>query len=239
MKNNCEYIGEGYIILARKLLESRAWQVCNGEQRGMLVYTLFRANFKDNVWWDGSEDVHISKGSFVTGRKVFAKDTNTSEWKVRNFWKKMKTIGFLTIKPTNQFSIITVCNYERYQSINNYIHPSKPPTDHQQTATNKECKESNNIVRNEFRPYIQEIIRVYKDMKGYNAQPDWAKHHYRRHTKPAGQLYKVAGDKWRDAMKWVAKQGYADWTIETVIKKFPDYQKASKKKPPGAGGRML
>jgi hypothetical protein len=223
------YIPGGYIVLARQLLESRAWKICNNEQRGMLIYTLLEANYKENTWWDGSKSVIIPRGSFVTGRKAFAGKTHTTEQRVRTFWKKMESINFLTIKPTNKNSIITIVNYDEYQNKGNYAQPLKQPTE--QPTSNQQATTTNkgNISNKISLSVLREIIEAYKQKKGYNQQPDWDKYHFTRHTKPAKELYEVAGQDWQAAMEWVSRQGYSDWTIETVIKKFPDYKQAKER----------
>lgn len=105
-------------------------------------------------------------------------------------------------------------------------------------APTKETKET--IQKKETPPtYIQEIIEAYKQIKGYSTQPDWDKYHYKRHSAPAKRLYEAAGQDWQEAMKWVSQQGYCDWTLETVVKKLPEYIKSKGKSPLGAAGRIL
>jgi len=52
----------------------------------------------------------------------------------------MKTIGFSTIKTTKKYSIITICNYEKYQAQEIGGRPSKRPTPDQHPTTTKELK---------------------------------------------------------------------------------------------------
>jgi phage replication O-like protein O len=119
--------------------------------------------------------------------------------------------------------------------------PKQAPKLVPKQAPTKEKKET--IQKKEsILPYIQKIIRVYKEIKGYDNQPEWDKHHYKRHSAPASQLYGVAGEDWEEAMRWVSKQGYCDWTLETVIKKFPDFQRhknTSATATLGSAGRVL
>ncbi len=158
---NGDYINEGYIILARRLLESRSWKICNAEQRSMMIYTLLRANYKDNTWWDGSKAISIPRGSFVAGRNNFAEETKTSEQRVRTFWDKMKNIGFLTIKPTSKNSIITICNYERYQNKKNYKQPTHQPDSNQRATTNNKSNKGKYI----YTPQFTSFWEVYPKKK--------------------------------------------------------------------------
>ena len=85
-----DFIGGGYIILSRQLLDSRAWNACNHKQKAMLITSLLLANHKISPWWDGRDHISISRGSFITSRDKFAKVTDTTPRKVRTFWNKME-----------------------------------------------------------------------------------------------------------------------------------------------------
>jgi phage replication O-like protein O len=104
-------------------------------------------------------------------------------------------------------------------------------------ADTKDNKET--IQKKGVPTYLQEVIKVYKGLKGYDAQQDWDKLHYKRHVAPAKRLYEAANNDWFQAMEWVSKQGYSDWTLETVFNKLPDYKKTAQRNPLGAAGRVL
>lgn len=100
--------------------------------------------------------------------------------------------------------------------------PLKVPTkDNKETIQKKESALT----------FIRTIIEEYKRLKGYDKQPDWDKNYYVKHTRAAKELYKIAGEEWQKAMEWVSKRDYCDWTLETVIKKFPDFKKPQYIKP--------
>jgi hypothetical protein len=70
---------------------------------------------------------------------------------VRTAIQTLSNCGFLTIKSTSKFSIITICNYDRYQNSENVSDQqidqqvtSKRPASDQQVTTSKECKECKN-----------------------------------------------------------------------------------------------
>ena len=70
-----------------------------------------------------------------------AKQTGISERSIRTCLENLKATNELTIKTTNQFSVITIVNYEKYQ-IKGDEATSKPPTSDQQPTTSKNNKES-------------------------------------------------------------------------------------------------
>lgn len=101
-----------------------------------------------------------------------------------------------------------------------YLYPSNYSNTN--INTNKHSKPHNVGVA------ISSIIDFFKELKGYKTIPDWDKHHFARHAKAAKKLQEVAPNDWKKAMEWQSKQAYS-WTIETVIKKYPDYLKSVEK----------
>ena len=72
---------------------------------------------------------------------------------------------------------------------------------------------------------IDTIIEYYINIKGYKkdnlTRNDWGR--YARSAKIL--LLKSVNDveKIKQAIEWVSKQGYIEWTIETVVKKYQDF----------------
>lgn len=130
---NPDFIEDGYILLARKILYGDTYRQCiNNDQRVMIFTSLLLANHKDGVW----KGIEVRRGQFITSVRHFAKITHTSEKKVRNFWKKFETMQFLAHKRTHHYSVITVLNYDKYQSPDNYKGHTKGQAEGTQRATN-------------------------------------------------------------------------------------------------------
>lgn len=145
------------------------------------IHCLFRCNHKPKKW----RGVDIQRGQFVSSLDILSKETNLSVQQVRTCLKKLKSTGELTSKPTSKFSLITVCNYLEYQSVesesnrqnnkqpNNEL-TSKQQTSNRQATTNKNDKNSKNEknVRNIFtKPTIQEV-KTYCLEKKINIDPE-------------------------------------------------------------------
>jgi len=148
-----KYVNGGWILLHRKIMDSEAWQICSCEQRSMMIICLLKANHKAATWWDGKEVVSIPRGSFVTGRKKFARETKSGEQRVRTFWKKMEKVGFLTTKSTNRHSMITVCNYDVYQTMEKRINQQI-----NQPATSQQPQTINNNNNNKEKGFLFESL---------------------------------------------------------------------------------
>lgn len=148
----------GYIKLSRKLL---SWRWFNKDYMlRVWMYLLLNASF-DLVEIGNAK---IGKGQVLVGRKQMAKDLNLSEQQVRTALQRLKSTNEITIESTNQYSIITVVNWEFYQdstqkSTNKStdIAPNEQPTDNQRITTYKEGKEGKEgketIIRHKYGTY--------------------------------------------------------------------------------------
>jgi len=129
---------EGWIKLHRKFL---TWEWFN-EPNTLLVflYFLLRANSKAGKW-RGHE---IKRGQLITGQLQISKHTGLSRQIVRTCIERLKLTNEITVKATNQFSIVTICKYVDYQD-NNSTHnqqtnqqTNKRLTNNQPTTNHKQ-----------------------------------------------------------------------------------------------------
>ena len=152
---------EGWIKIHRKLLE---WEWADDNLLlAFWIRLLFRANYKDKEW----HGIKIKRGQMITGRKRLAIETGFSERQVRTFLKRLKSTSEVTIETTNQFSLITINNYELYQT--NGIQTtskvtSETPTNDQQTTTTKERKEVKELKKNKSSDFLG-VYDEYKKMR--------------------------------------------------------------------------
>lgn len=123
---------------------------------------LFKASFKDGRW----EGVDIKKGQLITGRKALSVELNLSEQQIRTCLDKLQKTGYITIKSTNKYSIITICDYDSWQcedgltnQQNNQQSTSNQPTNNQQITTIEEIKELKEEI-NKLRKEKEELTSV-------------------------------------------------------------------------------
>jgi hypothetical protein len=111
--------------------------------------------------------MELSRGQLITGRTKISKDTGLSDRKVRTRLELLKNLGILTIKTTNRFSIITICNYGYYQDIKNDERPAERPANDQLTTTNKNLriKELKNGVspKKQGDPRVKEFLAYWRE----------------------------------------------------------------------------
>lgn len=99
----------GYIKLHRKMLDWGWYDDLN--VRIVFFHLLLKANFKDTEW----KGISLKRGQLVTSRPHLAGETGLSERQVRTALAKLKTTGEIDAQATNNYTIITVNNYAKYQ----------------------------------------------------------------------------------------------------------------------------
>lgn len=148
----------GYIKLHRQLLD---WEwFDNPNMVKVWVYFLLKAKYKDCSW----QGITIPRGSFITSLDTISKDCKMSVREVRTCLNRLKLTGELTIKTTNRYSMVTICKYDDYNSVDSEIDKqTDKPTDNQETSqrqTNDKQtttdKEYNNINNRKKKKEIKE-----------------------------------------------------------------------------------
>lgn len=113
----------------------------------LFIHLLLTANYETKGW----KGIEIPRGSVVTSRAKLSAETTLSEREVRTCLNRLKTTNEITIKTTSKFTLITICNFDKYQNENsesdqvndqpNDQRPtSKRPATDQQSTTTKEIK---------------------------------------------------------------------------------------------------
>lgn len=78
------------------------------------VYLLLKANHKDVVW----HGVVVKRGELVTSLSTLSRELRMSVKQMRRVLGALKTAGHVTSKWASKYSIITICEYDIYQSAN-------------------------------------------------------------------------------------------------------------------------
>jgi len=73
----------------------------------------------------------------VTGRKKLSAELGITQQTIRTCLNHLKSTNEITVEPTNKFSIITVCNYNSYQSENGRVNQQKLEATNQQLTNNQ------------------------------------------------------------------------------------------------------
>ena len=139
---------QGYIKLHRQCLDNGMLK--NHKLWVFWSWCLMKASYQDHKQMVGFQEVHLKAGQFIFGRKAAAQDLNMSEQSIRTCKNRLQTVGNLTSKSTNKFTVITVVNWHTYQQQNNsnnqQVTSKQPASNHKQEG--KEVK--NNIYTSNF-----------------------------------------------------------------------------------------
>lgn len=99
----------GWIKLHRKIIEWEWYSDANTFR--VFMHLLLTANYEDKRW----RNIDVKRGQIITGRMELAQTLGLSERQIRTALDKLKMSGVITVKTTNQYSLITVENYSRFQ----------------------------------------------------------------------------------------------------------------------------
>ena len=129
---------EGWLSLHRRFLE---WEwFGKPEMVQLFIYLLLSANHTDGKW----RGVEVKRGQLITSLERMSAATSLSQRVVRTCVNRLKSTGEITTESTNQFTIVTICNYDKYQdseSVSNKpidTQPDKRATNERQTSDNKQ-----------------------------------------------------------------------------------------------------
>lgn len=112
----------GFVKISRNILEWEWYQ--DVVTRSIFLHCILRASWKEKTW-KGQE---IQRGQFVTSLASLAKETGFTIRQTRTALEHLQMTGEVTSLSTPQYRIITVNNYDKYQSA------TKQPTSKRQTS---------------------------------------------------------------------------------------------------------
>jgi hypothetical protein len=135
---------EGWVTLHRKFLQ---WEWFDkAEMVQLFVWLLLNASHTDRKW----QGQVVKRGQILTTTPKIMEALNLSAQQTRTCIGRLKSTGEITCKSTNKYTIITICNYDRYQSDNfennrqNNGQTNTPATDKQRT--NNGHNNNNNVI---------------------------------------------------------------------------------------------
>jgi hypothetical protein len=126
----------GWIKLHRRMLE---WEWYDHLPTfRVFIHILLKTNRKESEW----KKEKLKPGQIVVGRKSLAEETGLSEQQVRTAIANLQSSQQITIKSTNKYSVITICNWDTYQDNETSVQPT---INQQSTSKPTTAKEDKNI----------------------------------------------------------------------------------------------
>ena len=155
-----------YILLSRAIIESDVF--ASQKLLKIWIWCLCRASFKDRVVslkiGRGETPVRIKRGQFIFGRHSAEEELFIDGSTIYKSMQKLKELGNIEIESSNQYSIITVNNYDTYQDPDKYkVATKEQPSNNQVTSkeqvsnTNKKGNKGNNI-KKEYIDVVNSVL---------------------------------------------------------------------------------
>ena len=128
-------MNNGWIKLFRSLREWEWWH--ERDTRDLFIYCLIAANHDEQHQCG----MTIPRGSFITSRKRLSDEVDITEQSVRTSLARLTRTQELVVQSTNLYTIITVCNYDKYQGKDTDSQPTNNQENNQpfnQRTTNEQ-----------------------------------------------------------------------------------------------------
>lgn len=145
-----------FIKIDRELINSYCF--ANPNHLKIWIWLLIKANFKKTYAKlkvsKGYITVEVNRGQLIFGRLKASEELDISESIIRRTLDKFVELKQIKIEKTNQFSIITICKYDSYQS--NILENDQPTTTQEPT---------NDQPTTNQQPHNDHATAIYKEGK--------------------------------------------------------------------------
>lgn len=156
----------GWIKLHRCIVDSVVFS--NEKILKVWIWCLAKATHKPLTLMIGMQEVHLTEGQFVFGRKVSAEEIKMSESTVWRCMKQLEKLGNISIKSNNKFSVVTIEKWAFYQATDTESEQqvnNKRTTSEQQMDTNKNVKNVKKDIYSEVPEPIKESFMEWVAMR--------------------------------------------------------------------------
>ena len=110
---------QGWISLHRKLEDNPIFQ--NEKALKIWIWCLLRANHTETDILLGRNLIHLKVGQFIFGSDVACEQLHMSKSTIHFWLHYLKVERYIERKTTNKYSIITILNYEKYQTVERQV----------------------------------------------------------------------------------------------------------------------
>ena len=152
---------QGYVKLWRKIIESQVFK-----NEGLLkvwIWCLVKASYRERIigFQTGKAgiEVKIEPGQFVFGKYSAAKDLKMNPSTVWKRINKLKNIGNLDLKSNQQYTLVSIINWETYQE---KIIESSLKSNHQVTTKEPASRPNNKVKKEKNKEHSADFQVFYK-----------------------------------------------------------------------------
>jgi|GEM_PF-4541626 len=109
-----------FIKIDRDILNSYCFS--NPNHLKIWIWMLLKANFKKNFipinTGKGTATIEVKRGQFIFGRLKAEEELSIDKYVIYRALKKFEELGQIKVESHNQYSLVTICKYDSYQSKN-------------------------------------------------------------------------------------------------------------------------
>jgi hypothetical protein len=131
-----------FVKLYRKIEEWEWYQ--DYPVKCLFIHCLIKANWEDGTW----QGIKYKRGQFITSLKHLTHETGLTFYQIRNSLDKLESTHEITKCSTSKYTIITVNNYDQYQTVSKQtntqtarIPTTTPQTNRKQVRNRQEYKD--------------------------------------------------------------------------------------------------
>ena len=143
-----------YVKISRKILDWEWYTDIN--TKVLFLHILLKANWKDGRF----QGIEIPRGSFVTSYQSLSDETGLTIRNVRTAIKHLENTEEVTVNRHAKFSVITVKNYNQYQTSDKQVTVNRQGSDSQVTTIEEGKKERKEEGKNNY----QQIADMYNSI---------------------------------------------------------------------------
>jgi hypothetical protein len=165
---------KNYFVCNRSIFKNPLWYAEKFTKGQAWVDLFGNANHSDGYFEKNSQRVDIKRGQ--TGRSIetLAKDWRWSRNKVKRFLKRLKDEHMIEHETNHLTSVITICNYDKYQFIKKDSElpnePSDEPSDEPSLEPQTKKKEERRKKKEINNIHFEKLFTDYPNTKGSKSQ---------------------------------------------------------------------
>lgn len=152
-------MSDGWVKIHRELFKHPIWKKSTAEQKVILIALIGMVNHEPNKWeWKG-EEFEVKRGQTITSLDSIVEECGKgiSTQNVRTALARFEKLGFLTNESTKSGRLITICNYCKWQDVDD-----KPNKDANKDLTNGSQRPNKDLTPNKNDKNDKK--NIYKDV---------------------------------------------------------------------------
>lgn len=132
----------GWIKLQRDIMDH--WIAQDAEYLSVWIRMLSEANFESRTLMFNGQVISVGRGQLIFGLKTYSEKTKMTEMRLRTLLSLLEKNQMINRVKNSKYSLISIVNYDKYQSDNRHVSASEQP-DNSQTPVSQQA--GNNTIR--------------------------------------------------------------------------------------------